>query len=170
MAIRVLLFAPANEILGGQAVQAQRLMKLIGAVPGVDIRFQAINPKFPKFLAWVKKIPFVRTLLTAVLYWPQVFVRASQADILHIFSAGLYSYTLWTIPALLAGKLYGKKIIINYRDGQAEQHLREHWTAKPTLNWADVIVAPSGFIVDVFAKHGIQARSIFNVIEATPFI
>jgi glycosyltransferase involved in cell wall biosynthesis len=168
--IRVLLFAPANEILGGQAVQAQRLLKLIGAVPDVDVRFQAINPKFPGFLTWVKKIPFVRTMLTVSLYWPQVFVRAARADILHIFTAGLYSYSLWTIPALLAGKLYGKKIIINYRDGQAEQHLREHWTAKPTLRWADVIVAPSGFIVDVFAKYGIAARAILNVIDTAPFI
>jgi glycosyltransferase involved in cell wall biosynthesis len=168
--IRVLLFAPANEILGGQAVQAQRLLKLIGAVPGVEIQFQAINPLFPKPFRWIKHIPFVRTAFTMLLYLPIVFRRALWADVLHIFTAGLYSYSMWTIPVLLAGKLYGKKLIINYRDGQGEEHLRDHWTARPTLAWGDVIVAPSEFIVDVFARHGIPARSIVNVIDTQPFL
>ena len=168
--IRVLLFAPANEILGGQAVQSQRLMKLLGAVPGIEMRFQAINPLFPPGLRWVKNVPFFRTALTMLLYVPIVLWKAWQVDILHIFTAGLYSYTLWTIPAMIIGKLYGKKIIINYRDGQGEQHLREFRSAIPTLKWGDVIVAPSGFIVDVFARFGLKARCIFNVIDTNRFI
>lgn len=168
--IRVLLFGPANEILGGQAVQAQRLMRLLGSVPGVEMQFQPINPAFPRGLGWVKRIPFVRTALTMTCLLPQVFLRAARADILHIFTAGLTSYTLWTIPSMLIGKLLGKKIIINYRDGQAEQHLREFRSAKPTLLWGDVIVGNTPFIADVFAKYGIEARTIVNVIEASDFI
>src|SRR5262249_20846903 len=34
---------------------------------------------------------------------------------------------------------------------------------------ADVIVAPSGYLVDVFAKFGLAARSIFNVIDSRRF-
>jgi glycosyltransferase involved in cell wall biosynthesis len=117
----------------------------------------------------VKRIPFLRTALNAGLYWTQIFFRARRADILHIFSAGLHSYTLWTIPALLAGRLFGKKIIVNYRDGQAEEHLARHRTALPTLRWADRIVTPSGFLVDVFARHGIAAQAIFNIIDAGKF-
>jgi glycosyltransferase involved in cell wall biosynthesis len=90
-------------------------------------------------------------------------------EIVHIFSAGYSSYTLWTIPALLVSKLYGKKIILNYRDGQAEDHLRNWRTAIPTVKLADVIVAPSGFLVDVFAQFGLKARSIFNNIDMTRF-
>lgn len=168
--IRVLLLAPANEIVGGQAVQAKRLLDIVGQSPDVDIRFLPINPRFPKGLLWVKKIPSVRTILTMFFYLPLLVTRALRADILHIFSAGLTSYTLWTIPAVVVGRLLGKRVIINYRDGQAEQHLNEFRSAKPTLGWAHVIVAPSGFIVDVFKKYGIEARSIFNVIDASKFI
>jgi glycosyltransferase involved in cell wall biosynthesis len=167
--IRVLLIAPSLDILGGQAVQATRLLALLNC-DEVQVSFQPINPPFPKGLRWVKKIPFVRTALNTVLYWTQLFSRAWRPDILHIFSAGLHSYTLWTIPALLAGRLYGKKIIVNYRDGQAEDHLARHRTARPTLRWADRIVTPSDFLVDVFARHGIAAQSIFNIIDPGKFL
>lgn len=168
--IRVLLFGPANEILGGQAVQARRLLSLLGAVPDIDMRFQAINPLFPAPLRWLKRVPMIRTLMTMLLYVPQVLWRARNVDILHIFTAGLNSYTLWTIPALLIGKLYGCKLIINYRDGQCDQHLRTYRSAKPTLALGDVIVANTGFIVDVMASHGIAARCIYNVIDPGRFV
>ncbi len=93
-----------------------------------------------------------------------------KPDVLHIFTAGLSSYSLWTIPALLYGKLYGKRLIIHYHDGQAERHITQWRTAMPTLKMADRIVAPSGFLVDVFAKYGIKAQSIFNILDAGNFI
>ena len=150
--LRVVLFAPANEILGGQAVQAQRLVAEISRVPGIEMRFQAINPLFPSYLQWVKKIPVLRTALTMFLYLPRVVLHAIWADVLHVFSAGLYSYTLWTIPALILGRLFGARIIINYRDGQAEEHLRNFFSAVPTLKLAHTIVSPSGFLVEIFAQ------------------
>lgn len=168
--IRVLLFGPANEILGGQAIQAQRLVKLLGSVAGIEMRFQAINPSFPPGFRWVKRVPFVRTAMTMLCYLPQVVTRTLSSDILHIFTAGLFSYSMWTIPATVIGKLLGKKVIINYRDGQAEKHLRDFRSAKPTLGWADVIVGNTVFIADVFARFGIPARTIFNVIDSSSFI
>ena len=167
--IRVLLFGPANEILGGQSVQAQRLMKLLGSVADIEMRFQAINPAFPPGFRWVKRIPFARTAMTMLCYVPQVLARAASADILHIFTAGHYSYTMWTIPATMIGKLFGKKVIINYRDGQAQEHLRDFRSAKTTLGWADVIVGNTRFIADVFAQFGIPVRTIFNVIDPSSF-
>jgi glycosyltransferase involved in cell wall biosynthesis len=71
---------------------------------------------------------------------------------------------------LLLGRLYRKKIVLNYRDGQAEQHITKWRTAKPTLKLADRIVTPSGFLVDVFGKFGVRAQSIFNIIETSRFI
>ncbi len=169
--IRVLLFAPGYEILGGQTIQANRLMKILGETPGLEIRRQPINPQFPAPLRWVKRVPVVRTMLTMALFLAQSARAALWPDILHIFTAGLSSYTLWTIPAMLFGKLYGKKIIVNYRDGRGEDHLQRYRTAKPTLAWADMIVSPSGYIVDLFARYGLhKTRVIYNVIEPPDFI
>jgi glycosyltransferase involved in cell wall biosynthesis len=168
--IRVVLFAPANEILGGQAVQAQRLVAEIGQVPGIDLRFQAINPLFPSYLQWVKNIPVLRTALTMLLYLPRVVMHAIWADVFHIFSAGLYSYTLWTIPALLVGRLFRTKLIVNYRDGQADEHLRNFASAARTMKMADAIVSPTGFLVKIFAQYNLTVQVIPNVIDPETFI
>ena len=170
MDVSVLLIAPSVEIVGGQTVQAAHLMKVLSELPGQKMTFFPINPKPPKALLWVRKIPFVRTILNAVLYHSELIFAARRHDVLHIFTAGLHSYTLWTIPALFYGKMYGKKLIVHYHDGRAEEHITEWRTAIPTLRWADRIIAPSGFLVDVFAKYGIEAQAIFNIIDCGNFI
>lgn len=167
--ISVLLIAPSLDILGGQAVQATRLMSVLSQVPGLKMKFFPINPRPPKEFLWVRRIPYLRTAFTFALYTTRLAWEARKSDILHIFSAGLSSYTLWTIPALVIGRLFGKKLIVNYRDGQAEQHIKEWRTARQSLALADRIVTPSGFLVDVFKRHGIAARSILNIIDATRF-
>jgi glycosyltransferase involved in cell wall biosynthesis len=167
--IKVLLIGPSLDILGGQAVQATRLMSVLGQLPQLQMTFFPINPRPPKGLGWVRKVPYLRTLLTFALYNSRLLLEARKHEILHIFSAGLSSYTLWTIPALLIGRLHGKKLILNYRDGQAEEHVTTWRTARPTIAMADKVVAPSGFLVDVFGKHGIKARSIFNIIDVDRF-
>jgi glycosyltransferase involved in cell wall biosynthesis len=69
-------------------------------------------------------------------------------------------------PAILIGKLFGKRVVVNYRSGEAEDHL-QRWrrTAIPTLRYADAVVTPSDYLVDVFARFGVQAKSIANFVD-----
>jgi glycosyltransferase involved in cell wall biosynthesis len=69
----------------------------------------------------------------------------------------------------LISRLFGKKTILNYRSGEAQDHLENWRTAVPTLKLADVIVVPSGYLVEVFARHGLQARAIYNIVELDRF-
>jgi glycosyltransferase involved in cell wall biosynthesis len=71
---------------------------------------------------------------------------------------------------MLLGRLYRKRVILNYHDGQAEQHMTEWRTAIASFRLADRMVTPSYFLVDVFAKYGIKAQSIFNIIDTGKFI
>lgn len=163
--IRVLLIAPSLDIVGGQAVQATRLLACLGKEPGLRMAFQPINPR----IGFLRRIKFLRTIATFSLYILQVMSRAWRYDILHVFTASYYSYSLWTLPALFFAKLYRKKIVLNYRDGQAEDHLRNWRSALPTIRMMDRIVAPSGFLVDVFAKFDVPVQPIFNIIEMNDF-
>ncbi len=131
--------------------------------------FFPLDQTLPAPLRWISRIPYLRTVVSLFLYNGRLAWAARKADILHIFTAGLSSYSLWTIPALLIGKLYQKKLVVHYHDGQAEQHLTQWRTAKPTLALADAIVTPSAFLVDVFAKYGIAAQSVFNIIDVSWF-
>lgn len=166
--MRVLLIAPSTEILGGQAVQATRLLHGFRQTASVAVDFLAINPTLP---VWLRRIPYLRTLCAGLLFYPALLWRIPQYDILHVFAASYSSYTLWSLPALLLGRLFRKKVILNYRDGQADDHLT-HWrSAVPTIRLAHRIVSPSNYVVDVFQKHRLAAQCIHNVLalERFPF-
>jgi glycosyltransferase involved in cell wall biosynthesis len=167
--IRILLVAPSLDILGGQSVQATRLLACLRKEPSLHLDFQPINPRLPGPLAGLQRIRFIRTLVTFALYVSQLGVRAWRYDVLHVFSAAYTSYMLWSLPALFFAKVYSKIIILNYRDGQAEDHLRNWKTALPTLRRMDVIVSPTPYLVDVFAKFGLRIRSISNIIDTGKF-
>jgi len=167
--ISLLVIGPSMDILGGQAVQVRRLLGILEDVEGLDVTFLPINPRPPRPFLWVLNIRGLRTIVTFAQYIVRLAWTIPQHEVLHIFSAGLTSYALWTVPALLIGRLWRKKIILNYHDGQGDQHLREWRTAKPTIALADRLVTPSGFLVDVFRNHGMQARSIVNIIDTSRF-
>ncbi len=166
----MLVAAPSLDILGGQSRQAVRLMEGLGSESDLEIGFVPHNPRLPGVLRSLQKIKYVRTLVTTLYYIALLLWRVRQYDIIHVFSASYYSYSLSVIPALLISRLYGKKSILNYRSGEAEDHLENWHSAVPTIRWADEIVVPSGYLVDVFARHGLRARAIYNIVELDRFL
>ncbi|MEO7143069.1 MAG: glycosyltransferase family 4 protein [Bryobacteraceae bacterium] len=167
--IRVLLIGPSPDIVGGQSVQAARLLDRLGAEPTLEMRFLPINPRLPGPFRRLQKIKYVRTAATSLLYGTRLMGAIWRCDILHIFTAAYFSFLLAPAPAILLAKLLGKKTILNYRDGQAEDHLANWRTAVPVIKLVDAVVTPSGFLVKVFDKFGLRARSIFNVIDTGRF-
>ena len=167
--LRVLIAAPSLDILGGQSRQAVRLREGLSREPDLEVGFVPHNPRLPGVLRSLQSIKYVRTVVTTLYYLLLLLWRVRQYDIVHIFSASYYSYSLSVIPALFIARLYGKKSILNYRSGEAEDHLENWRTAVPTIRWADEIVVPSGYLVDVFARHGLRARAIHNIVELDRF-
>lgn len=167
--LRVLMVAPSLDMLGGQSRQCARLRGQLQQEPSLAVSFQPVNPRLPGPLRKLQSVKYVRTAVTTLWYWAQLIVSAWRADILHVFSASYYSYMLSAMPAVLLGRLYGKRVILNYRSGEAEDHLRNWRTAIPTIRLADVIVVPSGYLVEVFARFGLRARAIHNIVELDRF-
>jgi glycosyltransferase involved in cell wall biosynthesis len=65
--------------------------------------------------------------------------------------------------------LPGKKVILNYRSGEADDHLANWRSALPTIRLADAVISPSGYLVDVFARFGLKIGSIYNIIDPGQF-
>jgi len=168
--LRVLIIAPSFDILGGQSVQAARLLERLRDEPSLDVSFLPINPPFPGLLKRIQSIKYVRSIRTTFLYWMTLLARVHKYDVIHIYSASYLSFVVSPTPALLAAKLYGKKALLNYHSGQAADHL-ERWrrTAIPTLRLADTIIVQSNYLVEVFARFGLRTRPIFNHIETENF-
>lgn len=168
--LRVLIVAPSFDILGGQSVQAARLMERLREESSLDVSFLPINPPFPGPLKKIQAIKYVRSVRTTLLYWMTLLARVRRYDLIHIYAASYFSFLISPTPALLVSKLYGKKTVLNYHSGQAEDHLKR-WrrTATRTLRLADRIVVQSNYLVDVFARFGLAAQAIFNHIEIDSF-
>jgi glycosyltransferase involved in cell wall biosynthesis len=88
----------------------------------------------------------------------------------HIFSASYWSFLLAPAPAMLAAKILGKRVVLNYHSGEAADHL-SRWgiLVHPFLQLADEIVVPSDYLREVFARHGYRARVIRNVVDTSRF-
>ena len=168
--IRVCIVAPSLDMVGGQSRQASRIMAGLSKEPMVAVSFIPHNPRLPGVLRKLQSIKYVRTVVTTLFYWAILAMRLPRHDVVHVFSASYYSYLLCVVPAILLGKMYGKQVIVNYRSGEAEDHL-ENWrlTAVPTMRLADAIVVPSGYLVDVFGRFGLKAAAIFNIVELDRF-
>jgi glycosyltransferase involved in cell wall biosynthesis len=171
LSVRVLIVAASLDILGGQAVQAERLVRHLKKEPSVEVSFLPINPRLPGKLRKLQSIKYVRTLTTSLLYCLSLVREVRKYDVIHIFSASYLSFLIAPTPAILASRLYRKKIVLNYHSGEAEDHLRR-WRRStiPILNLADRIVVPSEYLVRVFASFGIKASAIFNIIDLDRFV
>ena len=164
--IRVLLIAPSLNIIGGQSIQADRLLRCLANDPSIQARFLPVNPRLPSALS----MKYVRTLITLVLYLLRLAAGIGRSDVLHIFTPGYLSFYLAPAPALLLARLLGKPAILNYHDGRAGDHLARWPLARRLMRLAATIVVPSDYLVDVFAGSGLHATRIHNVAGAARFL
>jgi L-malate glycosyltransferase len=169
-AVRVLLAAPSLRILGGQSRQAVLLQDCLKAERGLQITFVPHDPRLPGPLGWLQRIKYIRTILTWMGYWGLLLARVPRHDVVHVFTASYFSYLLSAVPPLVVGRLYRKTVILNYRSGEAEDHL-ERWTrtALPTMRRAHVIAVSSAYLVEVFRRFGLQPRVIPDIVELGRF-
>jgi len=167
--VHVLLIAPSQDIVGGQSVQASLLLRALGSSEQLKLTFHPIDRRLPGPLRWLQSVPILRTLLNEAWHIARLLPQLPGSQVVHIFTAGKWSFTLWTIPALLLARVLGKKTLVNYHDGRIEEHIARWQTALPALRTADAVVAPSDFVVKVLKSHGVTARCIHNVPDLERF-
>ena len=168
--LRILIVAPSFDIVGGQSVQAAQLLEHLREEQSLEVGFLPINPRLPGGLRYLQKIKYVRTVVTSIAYVINLLLQVRKYDVIHVFSASYFSFVLAPTPAILIGKLYKRRVLINYHSGEAEDHLRR-WrrTAIPTIRLADVVVVPSHYLVRIFDRFELKAQAIYNVIDTTRF-
>ena len=167
--LRVAIVAASMRILGGHAVQAERLLR--GWSSDADVRawLVPINPVPPAPFDRLLQIRWVRTIATQFWYWPLLMRELRAADVVHVFSASYTSFLLAPLPAIVVARLLGKPVIVNYRSGEAHDHLHRSWFARRVLRSVDLNVVPSRYLHEVFASFGIPSRIVPNTIDVTRF-
>ena len=167
--LRVAIVAPSLRILGGQAVQAQRLVEAWRNDPEVEAWLVPVNPLPPGPLWRAVKIKYLRTLTTEATYLALLVRELRRADIVHVFSAAYSSFLLAPLPAMLMARAFGRPVILNYRSGQAPDHLRRSRIARAAIARVDRTIVPSRYLVDVFSSFGLGAVPVPNVVDLESF-
>ena len=165
---RVALVAASLDIVGGHGVQMTALRRGLEA-SGHQVAFVPVNPRFPRGLRWVRRVPVLRTALNQLLYLPSLS-RLRHADVVHVFAASYWSFLLGPVPAIAAARALGASVVVHYHSGEAPDHL-DRWgvAVHPWLARADHIVVPSRYLQRVFARHGYRARVIPNIVDPRQF-
>lgn len=154
---------------GGMAVQAEML--------GAGLRQQGhevINVPtnaLPQNSAW-RRIPLVRGMLNLSLFLSRLWPGCFRSNVVHVFSHSYLSFFLFAFPAVAAGKVMGKRVIIHYHGGAAGAFLKRwFWLARLALESADMIIVPSGFLAAVFMRHHLRTHEIPNIlpVDSLPF-
>jgi glycosyltransferase involved in cell wall biosynthesis len=167
--LKVAIVAPSMGILGGQAVQADRLLHAWDGDPDVRAWLVPINPDPPGPLRRAVDVKYLRTVATQLTYWPSLLRELRHADVVHVFSASYFSFLLAPLPAVLIARLLGKPVVLNYRSGEAPDHLRRSAIARMVLRHVDRNAVPSRFLHDVFAGFGIASVIIANIVDVDRF-
>jgi L-malate glycosyltransferase len=171
--LRVSIVAPSLRYVGGQSVQADLLVRHWQHDPDIDISFLAVDPPLPRALAWAERIPGLRTILREPIYFWHLWRGLKDVDVAHIFSASYWSFLLAPAPAWLFARIKvktrGSRTLINYRSGEARDHLQRFRSAAFVLSRADKIVVPSGYLVDVFREFGLSAAVVPNIVDLSQF-
>lgn len=163
--LKVALVAPSLRILGGQSVQADRLLQAWQGDAEVEAWLVPVNPVFPSGLRFAGSVKFVRTIVNELIYIPTLFRELARADVVHVFSASYFSFLLAPLPGIVAARLLGRPVVLNYRSGEAPDHLRRSAIARWALRAADRNIVPSRFLVEVFAAFDIVAAIIPNLVD-----
>jgi L-malate glycosyltransferase len=167
--VNVAIVAPSLRIMGGQAVQAQRLLAAWKGDPDVRAWLVPVNPVPPGPLRALTRVKFARTVATQLTYWPLLVRELRHADVVHVFSASYFSFLLAPLPAILVARALRKPVVLNYRSGEAPDHLRRSVIARTVLRIVDRNVVPSPFLQGVFASFGISAEVIPNIVDLERF-
>ena len=167
--LNIAIVAPSMGILGGQSVQASRLVQCWRDDPEVRAWLVPVNPIPPGPLRSAVRVKYVRTVATQLTYWPLLLKELRKADVVHVFSASYFSFLLAPLPAVLVAKLLGKPVVMNYRSGEAPDHLRRSAIARATLRHVDHNAVPSRFLHEVFERFGIRSEIIPNIVDVERF-
>ncbi len=147
----IAIIAPFPLPYGGMAIQAEKLYKRLTA-SGVHSVCVKSNAEFPGPLKFMERLRGIRTAIRFFLFTYNL-LSIREATVIHIFGASYSYFFLVVAPAIIMARIMGKKIILNYRGGEAEAFFKR-WRALtiPFLKTVDVITVPSAFLKDVLEK------------------
>jgi glycosyltransferase involved in cell wall biosynthesis len=149
------------------ANQTRQLAELLRSSGAVVHLLQNNAPCKPR---WIERISVVRAIFRLVPYLVALWRVAPRVHLAHVMANSGWSWHLFAAPAVRILAMRGVPVVVNYRGGQASAFLdRAAGSVKATMARAAALVVPSMFLHAVFARHGMTAEVVPNVVDLSLF-
>lgn len=165
--LHVGLIGPLPPPFGGMANQTRQLWTLLES-EGVQVSTAQTNAAYrPKI---VEKIRGVRAFFRIIPYLLKLWMLAGKVDVIHVMANSGWSWHLFSAPAVWIGWLRKTPVIINYRGGEAQSYFSRaiRWV-RPTMERANAVIVPSGYLKKVFLDFDFGSEIIPNIINLDRF-
>lgn len=167
--VRICIVSPLPPPYGGMSLQAEKLGRRL-ASEGFDVELLPTNPPFPRWLGFAESVPVLRTMIREVIYLKSLWRGFHEATVVHHLSKCGFYFLAITMPLLVLGRLHGKRLVLNYRGGQASAFLATwSWIVVPLMHIADSVTVPSDYLRRVFDEHGLSVSLVPNLVETGRF-
>jgi glycosyltransferase involved in cell wall biosynthesis len=165
--LRIGLIGPLPPPSGGMANQTLQLAKLLREDEATVELIQVNRPYNPQ---WIGKFQGIRAAFRLLPYLLQLWRSANEVQLFHVMANSGWSWHLFAVPAIWIASIRGTPVIVNYRGGEADTFLtKAFFWVKPSLDRADAIIVPSGFLKAVFGKRGFSTNIVPNIIDLSRF-
>ena len=165
--LRIGLVGPLPPPAGGMAMQTRQLAELLR---GEQADVLLVPTNAPYRPAWVARWRGLRAVFRLVPYLLALWRAAGRSDVMHVMANSGWSWHLFAAPAVWVARLRRVPVVVNYRGGEAAEFLqRSARSVRRTLHCATRLIVPSGFLKDVFARHGMAADVVPNVVDLARF-
>ncbi|MCM8620676.1 MAG: glycosyltransferase family 4 protein [Candidatus Accumulibacter sp.] len=166
-ALHIGLIGPLPPPFGGMANQTKQLAELLTS-KGVTVSQVQMNADYRP--AWIARVPVVRAIFRLFPYLCSLWRLAGRCDLFHVMANSGWSWHLFAAPAVWIAHQRGVPVIVNYRGGEAEDFLKKSGQAvRWIMNRVAILAVPSGFLVEIFARFGMKAEIIPNIVSLERF-
>lgn len=161
------LIGPLPPPSGGMANQTRQLGELLTGAGAKVITVQVNAPYRP---SWVGRVPVLRSVFRLLPYLVGLWRTAGRVDVFHVMANSGWSWHLFAAPAVWVARCRGVPVVVNYRGGEAAEFLQSASAlVRFTMRRTRALVVPSGFLQEVFARFGMDAGVVPNIIDLSRF-
>ncbi len=163
----VALVGPLPPPSGGMANQTRQLTELLRAAKA-DVAFVQTNATHRP--ACVASVPGLRALFRLAPYLWSLWRTLGRSRVVHLMANSGWAWHLFAAPAIWIARLRGVPVVVNYRGGEAAQFLaRSQALVRFSMRRSVGLIVPSAFLQEVFARFGMTATIVPNIIDLSRF-
>lgn len=108
--------------------------------------------------------PVRRALAFLLPLLPEVL----RCDVLSVHTGSHISFHAFCTPAVLLGRMAGRRVLVTYKGGEAGDFLSHSRAARCVLRLAHARLVPSPYLQEVLGRFGLTAQVVPNILEPAP--